>query len=177
MLLGQDAVGRDRLLVAALVSLRRPVLDVLRHGVDLNSLQVSVPVEIGIFADNALFFVKERAVLAALGNRAEAGGDPADLPPYPHPPAADETVTRIREALALYDRLLVGCNVEIRLYEVTLNNSIYHADDELLVVQHAYGIRIGRAPVLHLRRSPSSEMINRYLECFHYVWPSAVSVT
>jgi hypothetical protein len=60
--------------------------------------------------------------------------------------------------------------VEIRLHRDVLYNSIYRADDELLVGQHAYGIPAGRAPVLHLRRTEDGDMVAAYLESFEGVW-------
>ena len=44
VLLGQDAVSRNRVLIAALESLGQPVLDRLRHGVALDWLEASVPI-------------------------------------------------------------------------------------------------------------------------------------
>jgi hypothetical protein len=48
VLLGQDAVGRDRFLIAALEVFGQPVLDRVRHGVALNGLEAGVPVGYGL---------------------------------------------------------------------------------------------------------------------------------
>jgi hypothetical protein len=42
-----------------------------------------------------------------------------------------------------------------------------------LVAQYAYGIPAGRAPVLHLSRADSGDMVNTYLEGFERVWIGA----
>jgi hypothetical protein len=47
-------------------------------------------------------------------------------------------------------------NVEIRLHDTILYNSIYRADDEYLINTHMYGTRAGNAPVLHLTARPTS---------------------
>lgn len=47
-------------------------------------------------------------------------------------------------ALTLYRPL---SNAEIKLHQVVLYNSIYRADDQLLVNQHAYGIPAAHSPV------------------------------
>jgi hypothetical protein len=41
--------------------------------------------------------------------------------------------------------------IEIRLHRTVLYNSIYRADDQLLVNQHAYGLPAAQAPVFCLR--------------------------
>ena len=46
---------------------------------------------------------------------------------------------RIRNALTLYHPLMSEENIEIRLHRTVLYNSIYRADNQLLVNQHTYG--------------------------------------
>jgi transcriptional regulator with XRE-family HTH domain len=133
--------------------------------------------EIGILANIGLSLAEDASIRATLHNRAAAGLRLRICLRNPYFPGAVDAVVRIRTALALYDELRQSGDVHIRMHEVTLNNSIYRADDELLVAQHAYGVPNGRAPVLHLQRTASSEMINTYLESFHHIWSSAVSVT
>ena len=60
---------------------------------------------------------------------------------------------KIRNALALYRPLQDAGQAEIRLHRTVLYNSIYRADDDMLVNQHAYGIPAAHAPVFHLHRS------------------------
>lgn len=83
--------------------------------------------------------------------------------------------SRIDDAVALYRPLRESGNVEIRMSLAALNNSIYRADDDVLVGQYAYGIPPGQTPVLHLRRAATSEMVTAYLESFERVWAGARS--
>lgn len=113
--------------------------------------------EIDILADGALFLAEDPAVRATLHNCAAAGVTMQVCLRNSGHSGAGPAVTRIRNGLALYDRLRETGDVEIRLHEVTLSDSIYRADDELLVVHHAYGVPTSRAPVLHLRRTPAAK--------------------
>src|SRR6266851_5184250 len=72
--------------------------------------------------------------------------------------------SRVRDALARYRPLRECGDVEIRLHREVLYNSIYRADDALLVSQHAYGIPAGQAPLIHLRRANDDDMVAAYLE-------------
>ncbi|MFB4308949.1 hypothetical protein [Actinomadura sp. GTD37] len=56
---------------------------------------------------------------------------------------------------------------------LSLYNSMYRADDDLLINPHAYGIAASHAPVLHLRRGEDGDMASTYLESFERVWASA----
>ena len=62
---------------------------------------------------------------------------------------------KIRNALTLYRPLGAVENIEIRLHRTVLYNSIYRADDQLLVNQHAYGIPAAQAPIFCLSRTDS----------------------
>jgi hypothetical protein len=53
----------------------------------------------------------------------------------------DAMAAKIRNALTLYRGLAASENVEIRLHQAVLYNSIYRADDQLFVNQHAYGVQ------------------------------------
>jgi hypothetical protein len=54
-----------------------------------------------------------------------------------------------------------------------LYNSIYQADDQLLVSQHAYGIPGDRAPVLYLRSADDGDLIATYLDAFERICTGA----
>jgi hypothetical protein len=56
-----------------------------------------------------------------------------------------------------------------------LYNSIYRADDELLVNTHAYGCPASHAPVFHLHRTGDDGMAATYLSSFERVWAAARS--
>ena len=48
--------------------------------------------------------------------------------------------------------------MELRLHGTVLYNSIYRADDQLLVNPHVYGVMANNAPVFQLRKIPGGEM-------------------
>ena len=79
---------------------------------------------------------------------------------------------KIRNAIVLY-RPLVTSGVQIRLHSTVLYNSIYRADDEMLINQHIYGIAAAYAPVLHLRRHSDDDVFSTYVASFERVWSSA----
>ena len=79
---------------------------------------------------------------------------------------------KIRNALTLYRPLGAVENVEIRLHRTVLYNSIYRADERMLVNQHAYGIPAAQAPVFCLCDS-DGEMTALYLDSFESVWASS----
>jgi hypothetical protein len=83
---------------------------------------------------------------------------------------------KARNALTLYRPLLGTENVEIRLHEGVLYNSIYRADNQLFVNQHAYGIPAAHSPVFCYREAESGHMANAYLDSFERVWTSAKSM-
>jgi len=83
-------------------------------------------------------------------------------------------VARIRNALILYRSLAEEPGIELRLHDTVLYNSIYRADDELLVNVHVYGVPASRAPVLYLRRVRDDGMAATYLDSFERVWASAL---
>ena len=81
----------------------------------------------------------------------------------------------IREALALFGGLREN-GAEIRLHRAVLYNSIYRADDQLLVTQHVYGIPDEREPVLYLRSAAAGDMATTYLDAFERIWAGALPV-
>ncbi|MBT2382087.1 helix-turn-helix domain-containing protein [Streptomyces sp. ISL-11] len=84
---------------------------------------------------------------------------------------------KIRNALLNYGPLFALPNVEFRLHDTTLYNSIYRADNELLANGHVYGVGAYMAPVLHLQRVPGGELFDTYAESMERVWESARAIT
>ena len=60
---------------------------------------------------------------------------------------------------------------EVRLHRTVLYNSIYRADDQVLVNQHTYGIPAAQAPMFCLCDA-DGEMAVLYLDSFERVWAS-----
>lgn len=77
---------------------------------------------------------------------------------------------RVTAVLAAYESL--AGQVEIRLHDTPLYNSIYRFDDHMLINTHVYSILAAYTPVLHLRRVDGA-YFNTYLESFDQVWASA----
>ena len=86
------------------------------------------------------------------------------------------TLNKIRNALVLYRELRQADGAEFRFHTTILYNSIYRADDQLLVNTHVYGMTAARAPVWHLKKVAGGEIAGTYLESFERVWESAVPV-
>ena len=80
---------------------------------------------------------------------------------------------KVRNSIVLFGKLLAEPNVELRLHGTVLYNSIYRADDQLLVNTHIYGVMANNAPVFHLRKIPGGEMASSYIESFERVWEGA----
>ena len=89
----------------------------------------------------------------------------------------DAMAAKIRNALALYRPLMDAGHARIRLHRTVLYNSIYRADDEMLVNQHAYGVPAADAPVSHLRRAADGEMFEAYIDSFERIWSKSVAFT
>jgi hypothetical protein len=141
--------------------------------------------EIGILVYSGLFIAEDVDLLRVIGAKASHGvavriilGDPESA--HVNQRGAEEGIAdamaaKIRNAIVLYRGLAETAGVEIRLHPTVLYNSIYRADDELLVNQHVYGIAAAYAPVVHLRGTGG--MVDTYVESFERVWSSAGPLT
>ena len=139
--------------------------------------------EIGILAYSGLFLAEDGGVQAILRDKARAGirvrialGDANGV--HVAQRGADERIdhmmpARIRNALVLFQPLTDQPGVSLRLHDTVLYNSIYRADDELMVNTHAYGCAASGSPVLHLRRVAEDGMAATYLDSFERVWAAA----
>jgi transcriptional regulator with XRE-family HTH domain len=139
--------------------------------------------EIAILAYSALFLAEDARVLPILADKGRVGvtvrialGDPDGPTVAEH--GEEEGISeampaKIRNALILYRPLCLVENIEIRLHQTVLYNSIYRADDQVLINQHTYGIPAARAPIFRLINTGSGEMAALYLDSFERVWASA----
>ncbi|QKG26107.1 XRE family transcriptional regulator [Actinomadura verrucosospora] len=75
----------------------------------------------------------------------------------------ESMAAKTRKALVHCRALPKVDGVEIRLHDTVPYNSIFQADDDLLINPHAYGIAASRAPVLHVRRAEDGDMASTYL--------------
>jgi transcriptional regulator with XRE-family HTH domain len=140
--------------------------------------------EIGILAYSALFLAEDAEILRIFANKGRAGvsirialGDPEGRHAAEsgnQEGIGDAMAAEIRNALTLYRSVAELENVEIRLHQTVLYNSIYRADDQLLVNQHAHGIPAAHAPVFSLHGTEGGEMAALYFDSFERVWATAV---
>lgn len=139
--------------------------------------------EIGVLAYSGLFLAEDTAAQRLLRDKARAGvrvriilGDLGSQ--HVARRGADEGLdsviaARIRNALLLYRPLTDEPGIHLRLHDTVLYNSIYRADDELLVNMHVYGCPAFHAPVLHLHRAESDGMAATYIASFERIWSAA----
>jgi transcriptional regulator with XRE-family HTH domain len=136
--------------------------------------------EIAILAYSALFLAEDEGILQILAARARSGvsvrialGDPDSR--HVAERGEEEGIgaamsAKIRNALTLYAPLREIENIEIRLHDAVLYNSIYRADGHLLINQHAYGVPAAHSSVFELRKAVASDMADAYLSSFERVW-------
>ena len=139
--------------------------------------------EIGALVYSGMFMAEDMGVQQIFAERARAGAQVRILLGDPDSPnvaqrgkdeGTDETLAaKCRTAAVLFRPLLKEGNVKIRLHGTVLYNSIYRADDQLLVNTHIYGMMANNAPVFHLRKIPGGDMVSTYQESFDRVWDSA----
>ncbi|MFE3028919.1 helix-turn-helix domain-containing protein [Nocardia tengchongensis] len=84
--------------------------------------------------------------------------------------------SRCRLALLHYRDLHATPGIELRTHATTLYNSIYRADQEMLVNAHLWGVNAFGAPVWHLRRTLDGGLFDTYTESFNAVWRTAQAV-
>ncbi|MFB7663966.1 helix-turn-helix domain-containing protein [Kitasatospora sp. NPDC056138] len=83
---------------------------------------------------------------------------------------------KIHNALANYAPLFGLPGVEFRLHSTTLYNSLYRADDNILVNGHLYGVGAYLAPVLHFKQVPGGELFSTYAASIERIWESARTI-
>lgn len=82
----------------------------------------------------------------------------------------DGIESRCRLALMHYRALVGTPNVELRTHGTTLYNSVYRADNEMLINTHVWGVNAFGAPVWHIRRTDGGMMFPTYAKSFDAVW-------
>jgi lambda repressor-like predicted transcriptional regulator len=136
--------------------------------------------EIGILVYSGYFMAEDAGLKRNLASKGQNGvrvrillGDPDS--PYvaergQSEGIADSMPAKVRSAIALFGPLAEVENIEIRLHGTILYNSIYRADEHVLVNTHIYGTMASNAPFFHLRKIPGGGMVTSYLESFERVW-------
>jgi transcriptional regulator with XRE-family HTH domain len=84
-------------------------------------------------------------------------------------------VSRCRLAQLHYAPLIPVPGIQLRQHATTLYNSLYRADDEMLVNAHLWGLNAYDAPLWHLRRIQDSyhSLFDAYAASFNDVWTTA----
>nr|BFE62468.1 hypothetical protein GCM10020063_069940 [Dactylosporangium thailandense] len=138
---------------------------------------------IDILAYSALFLLEDPVVLRTIAAKARTGvvvsialGDPEGV--HVARRGADEDlddvlVARIRNAFVLVKSIRRTPNVEVRLHDTMLYNSIYRADGDLFVNVHVLSRPAAHASVLHLRSDQPDGMTDTYHDAIERVWTSA----
>ncbi|MEU4563766.1 helix-turn-helix transcriptional regulator [Actinoplanes sp. NPDC023936] len=139
--------------------------------------------EIGVLVYSGLFLSEDAGIHRIFQQKADAGvrvrvllGDPdsENVAQRGADEGLDEVqAAKIRNALVLYQPLRKIEGIEFRLHRTVLYNSIYRADDQLLVNTHIYSFGASQAPVFHLRRVAGGGMVTTYLDSFERVWDGA----
>ncbi|RCV49833.1 XRE family transcriptional regulator [Marinitenerispora sediminis] len=139
--------------------------------------------EISILVFSGFFLAEDASMHRLLAEKARSGvrvrillGDPDSEAVAQR--GADEGIddsmaAKIRNVIVLYKPLRAVDGVEFRLHGTILYNSIYRADDQMLVNTHVYGAPASFAPVFHLRKIPGGSMVNTYLDSFEKAWDRA----
>ncbi|MFC6086808.1 phospholipase D-like domain-containing protein [Sphaerisporangium aureirubrum] len=144
--------------------------------------------QIDILVYSGLFLAENAGILHLITERAQAGvrvrimlGDPDS--PHVAARGTDEGIgpnlmtARIHNAIKLYTPLQGTEGVEIRLHHTVLYNSIYRADDDLLINLHAYGTPAAQAPVMHIHTHNDTSTATTYLTSIEHTWTSATPLT
>jgi hypothetical protein len=139
--------------------------------------------EIGVLVYSGLFISEDAGIHRIFREKADAGarvrillGDPdsESVAQRDSDEGIDGSLTaKIKNALVMYRPLFGIDGIEFRLHRTVLYNSIYRADDQLLVNTHIYGFAASQAPVLHLRRVAGGGMVSTYADSFDNVWDGA----
>jgi hypothetical protein len=116
---------------------------------------------LSLLAEKSLTDVNIRIALGDL--------ESSHVTPHGKEDIGDAVQAKARKALTLYRSVAGPENVEIHLHQTVLYNSIYRADDQLIVNQHAYGIPEARALVFCLRDIGRGEMTAVYRDSFERV--------
>ena len=182
-----DALGRDEV---AIVS-ESEVVAVWPHRSEVprdtwGHLFSQAEREIGVLVYAGLFLSEDAGIQKILRDKAAAGarvrillGDPdsqvvADR--GDDEGIGDTVPAKVRNALALCRPLRQVEGVEFRLHRTVLYNSIYRADDQVLVNTHVFGLAAAQAPAWHLRKLPGGELASLYIDSFERVWETATPV-
>ena len=179
-----DALGRDEVAVVS----ESELVAVYPHRSEVprdvwGHLFSTAEREIGVLVYVGLFLSEDAGIQKIFKEKAKAGvrvrillGDPDSQVVTDRGEdegVGDAMAAKIRNALALYRPLQAAGGVEFRFHRTVLYNSIYRADDQVLVNTHLFGVTAAHAPVWQLRKLPGGELAGLYIDSFERVWETA----
>jgi len=182
-----DALGRDEVAVVS----ESEVVAVYPHRSEVprdvwGHLFSAAEQEIGVLVYSGLFLSEDAGIQKIFKEKAKAGvrvrillGDPDSevvAQRGEDEGVGDAQAAKIRNALALYRPLRAVDGAEFRFHRTVLYNSIYRADDQVLVNTHLFGVTAPHAPVWQLRKRPGGELAGLYIDSFERVWETATPV-
>ena len=139
--------------------------------------------DIDILVYAAMFLAEDAGIVRTLASKAADGvrvrllfGDPdsdAVAQRGDEERVGSALAARVRNVMALFAPLIAVDEVQVRLHNTPLYNSIFRADDDLLVNPQIYGTAASNAPVLRLRKVAGGSLVTTYMECFERVWDEA----
>ena len=141
---------------------------------------------IDVLVYSGLFLAEDVDVMNTLAGKAGAGlpvrvllGDPeaqAVIDRGRDEGIGDAMAAKVRNALVLHRSLLARHGVTIRLHGTVLYNSVFRADDEMLVNQHVFGAGAAQSPVLRLRRRGDGRLFAAHAQALERVWSAASDI-
>jgi transcriptional regulator with XRE-family HTH domain len=182
-----DALGRDDVAVVS----ESEVVAVYPHRSEVprdvwGHLFSQAEREISVLVYSGLFLSEDAGIQRILKDKVAAGvrvrillGDPDSevvAQRGEDEGVGDAQAAKIRNALALYRPLRAAEGVEFRFHRTVLYNSIYRADDQVVVNTHLFGVTAPHAPVWHLRKLPGGELAGLYIDSFERVWDTGTPV-
>lgn len=142
--------------------------------------------EISILVYAALFLAENVGFVRLIADKARSGVAVRLLLADPSSPriaerGAEEGIgnavaARIHNAISLFGPLLETEGVQARQHDTVLYNSIFRADDDMLVNPQVHGIAAAYAPVMHLRLVEPASIFSTYADCLERIWASAAPI-
>ena len=179
-----DALGRDEVAVVS----ESEVVAVYPHRSEVprdvwGHLFSAAEQEIGVLVYSGLFLSEDAGIQKILKDKAAGGcgcGSCSVTRTARSWPTAGKTrasATRRPPRSATRWRCTGRCGraggAEFRFHRTVLYNSIYRADDQVLVNTHLFGVTAPHAPVWQLRKLPGGELAGLYIDSFERVWETA----
>ena len=138
--------------------------------------------EIGILDHPGMLLAGDLPIMEVVAERAGcgvcvriclSGSGTSDVAERATPTGNNAAAGDDRGESAIYAPLREKEYAELRVHRGIAYSSIYFADDQLLVGQHAYGIAARQVPVLYITRVEGGDMADSYLDAFEQVWMDA----